>query len=144
MSELLPEVDFHSTAVNFIPKSKSQLRQWIVDTFRAEKKALSSLHFIFCSDEYLLGINKEFLDHDDYTDVITFDYGHDSEIEGEIYISVDRVRDNANSMGQNFDDELHRVMIHGVLHLCGYGDSKPEDKRVMTRKEDYYLNLRSF
>ncbi len=96
--------------------------------------------FYFCSDVYLHSINMEFLDHDTYTDIITFDYNLGKQVHGEIYISVDRVEENANTYQCAFKEELHRVMIHGVLHLCGFKDKTKEDKERMRSKETYYLS----
>ena len=96
--------------------------------------------FNFCSDESLSKINKEFLNHDTLTDVITFDYSTLNEISGEIFISIDRVRENASEFQQSFEQELKRVMIHGLLHLCGYSDKTAEDKVLMSDKENYYLD----
>jgi rRNA maturation RNase YbeY len=109
-----------------------------------EKKKTGDISFIFCSDEYLLGINQQYLEHDYYTDIITFDDVSGELISGDIFISVDRVRENAEIYGQSFSDELHRIIIHGVLHLLGYKDKEPDQKEIMTGKEDYYLSVRSF
>ena len=113
--------------------------------FLEEKVEFVEIGYIFCTDEYLLGLNEEFLNHDTYTDILTFTLsGEGQPIISEIYISIDRVKDNAVSLKIPFLDELHRVMIHGVLHLCGYSDHTPLLKTEMTLKEDYYLNkLRS-
>lgn len=98
------------------------------------------LTYIFCSDEHLLGINQQFLKHNTYTDIITFDLGeYDDEVIGEIYISVDRVADNAAKFGVDYNDELHRVIFHGALHLCGYKDKTEADRKEMRRKEDLCL-----
>ena len=137
------EVEFHSASIDFSPDAQNMLRAWLRRAFEGEGQNLVSLNYVFCSDAYLLNINQQFLNHDDFTDVITFDYGGEDGIAGEIYISVDRVKENAETFGVPFRDELHRVMIHGALHLCGYKDSKPEGKREMTEKEDYYLSLRT-
>ena len=113
--------------------------------FLEEKVDFVEIGYVFCTDDYLLGLNKEFLNHDTYTDILTFTLsGEGQPIMSEIYISIDRVKDNAVSLKIPFLDELHRVMIHGVLHLCGYSDHTPLLKTEMTLKEDYYLNkLRS-
>lgn len=102
---------------------------------------LESLNIVFCSDDYLLDINRRHLKHDYYTDIITFNLSGESDpVEGEIYISVDRVRDNAIQSGQSFTNELHRVIFHGVLHLCGFRDKSARDKAEMTRQEDAALS----
>ncbi len=137
-------VEFHSASIEFSPNHENMLRAWIGDAVNRENLTLVSLSFVFCADDYLLSINKNYLDHVDYTDVITFDYTEDDGIVGEIYISIDRVKENAGIFQQPFENELHRVMIHGVLHLCGYADSAADQKQKMTEKEDYYLSLRTF
>lgn len=114
---------------------------WIEQTIQKEKKKTGEISFIFCSDEYLLEINRSYLDHDYYTDIITFDYVENGEISGDIFISVDRVQDNAEKFQVSFDNELNRIMIHGVLHLCGYKDKAVNEKKLMTSKEDYYLGM---
>lgn len=121
-------------------KERSRLKQFIEKLFITEKKTLGSISYVFCSDEHLLGINKDFLKHDFYTDVITFDLGSDkSVIEGEVYLSVDRIKDNAKEIAVSFKEELHRVIFHGALHLCGYKDKKPIDIKTMRSREDKYL-----
>ncbi len=121
---------------------RRRLKLFINLLFKEERMLFSSLSYVFCSDQYLLSINREFLQHDDYTDIITFCLSGAAEpVEGEIYISTDRVKDNAISIGTSFNNELHRVIFHGALHLCGYKDKKPSDKRKMTDAEDKYLQL---
>ena len=121
---------------------RRRLKLFINQLFKEERMLFSSLSYVFCSDQYLLSINREFLQHDDYTDIITFCLSGASEpVEGEIYISTDRVKENAISIGTSFNNELHRVIFHGALHLCGYKDKKPSDKRKMTDAEDKYLQL---
>jgi probable rRNA maturation factor len=124
---------------------KIELKRYLVDLFRREATPLQSLTFIFCSDEYLLAINREFLNHDYYTDIITFSLGPTGEpIVGEIYISLDRVRENAQSAKQLFLVELHRVIFHGALHLCGFDDKTRVQRRAMTRMENAYLHSYRF
>lgn len=113
---------------------------WIKQSIQKEQQQLGTLNFILCSDAYLHKINVEYLNHDTFTDVITFPYREDI-IEGDIFISVDRIRENAKTFGVKFEQELHRIMIHGVLHLMGYGDKNPTDKKRMTDKENIYLSL---
>ena len=124
-------------------KHSKALKSFIVSIFNKEAKELDSLTYIFCSDSYLLNINRQYLQHDFYTDIISFNLSDhpDSPIIGEIYISTDRVKDNASIHHTNFEQELHRVLIHGVLHLCGYADKAPEEKKRMTEKEDEALEL---
>lgn len=112
---------------------------WIDKTIHNETKETGEISFIFCSDDYLMSINQQYLDHDYYTDIITFDYVENDLISGDIFISVDRVNDNAEKFQVSFKNELNRIMIHGVLHLCGYKDKAVEEKKLMTSKEDYYL-----
>ena len=123
-------------------KERTRLKLFIEKLFLIEKKKLGNLSYIFCSDEHLLTINKDFLKHDFYTDIITFDLSSSKiETEGEIYVSVDRVKDNAKQLGVSFKEELHRVVFHGALHLCGYKDKTKADSVVMRAIEDTYLSL---
>lgn len=129
---------FFQTAVSL--RERTRLKQFIVQIFKAEGRPLDSLNYIFCTDEELLTINRDYLQHDYYTDIITFELNGKAEpVLGEIYISVDRVRDNAASIGTSFRSELHRVIFHGVLHLCGYKDKTPADEKKMRAREDHYL-----
>lgn len=121
-------------------KERNRLKLFIERLFTLENKKLVSLSYIFCSDEHLLGINRDFLKHDFYTDVITFDLSSSaSPTEGEVYLSVDRIRDNAKQLGVSFKEELHRVIFHGALHLCGYEDKKRMDQQQMRSAENKYL-----
>ena len=108
----------------------------------SEIKTLGDISIIFCSDNYILDVNLRYLHHDYFTDVITFDYCEGNRLSGDLFISVDSVRENAVEFGTEFDDELHRVIVHGLLHLIGYYDHTPEDQKLMREKEDYYLGLR--
>jgi probable rRNA maturation factor len=140
-----PAIHFFSEDIPFNLKQKTLLRTWIGNTIRAENHQLRELNFIFCSDAYLLNLNKEYLNHDTLTDIITFDNGNEQGlITGDIFISIDRVRENALNYKVNEKDELHRVMIHGTLHLLGYPDKGKEAKALMTSKEDQYLLKRDF
>lgn len=126
--------------VAFILKGKFKLRRWIQESIHAEEKKEGVLNFIFCSDAYLLKMNLKYLNHDTYTDVITFDHSTESGIvAGDIFISVDRVYENATIFAIDEQKELHRVMMHGVLHLLGYQDHSLEEKALMRQKEDFYL-----
>ncbi|GGH20884.1 rRNA maturation RNase YbeY [Sphingobacterium alkalisoli] len=142
----LKDISFFSEDTDFTPKEKQKIREWIGSTIESEGyKRLSELNFIFCSDERLLDINKQYLNHDTYTDIITFDASEDEGvITGDVFISIDRVRENSEKFNVTERDELHRVIIHGVLHLCGYVDKKKEDKLLMTTKENEYLEKRAF
>lgn len=108
----------------------------------SEIKTLGDISIIFCSDNYILNINLRYLHHDYFTDVITFDYCEGDKLSGDLFISIDSVRENAVEFGIGFDEELHRVIVHGLLHLIGYDDHTPEQQMVMRAKEDYYLGLR--
>ena len=147
ISDLLPystsEISFNNVDTSYVIKQKKKLRQWVVETIQRENKFLGEISFNLSSDEYLLSINKEHLNHDYYTDIITFDFCQGSLISGDIYISIDRVKDNAKTENKTIPNELHRVIIHGILHLCGYKDKKPADARLMRDKEDFYLSLLS-
>ena len=113
--------------------------QWIKNTIEEEGKKAGDISFVFCSDDYLLEINKQYLNHDYYTDIITFDYVDDEIISGDIFVSIDRVEENADKFGVTFENELNRILIHGVLHLVGYKDKEKAEKELMTSKEDFYL-----
>lgn len=136
-------IHFFYENIPFKLKQALKLKAWIKATIQKEGFELDQLNYIFCSDEALLERNIQFLQHKTLTDIITFDLSEKEDlIEGEIYISVDRVKDNAGKFSKSFEDELHRVIIHGVLHLVGYGDKKPKLKAIMREKEDYYLKKR--
>ena len=123
---------------------KEQISEWISYTISEENCKEGEINYIFCSDDYLLQLNVDFLDHDTLTDIISFDYSVGKELHGDIYISVDRVKENALDFKVSFDDEISRVMIHGVLHYCGYKDKSEADKKEMRSKEDYYLSKRKW
>lgn len=106
----------------------------------AESKTNGEINFIFCNDEFLIGINRKYLNHDNYTDIITFDYSEGNVVSGDIFISIDRIKENAKNYGVSFENELYRVMIHGILHLCGYKDKRRTEKEKMTAGEDKYLS----
>ena len=133
---------FHSEC-DFTLSKQDARSIWIINSIINESKRVGELGFIFCTDEYLLEKNIQFLDHDTYTDIITFDYCEGDIISGDIFVSVERVTENANAFGVDFEDELDRVLIHGVLHLAGYQDKSKEEVNTMREKEDFYLSLRS-
>lgn len=136
----MPKVQFIFNDRRPTLKDRNKLKSFIELIFKREKKGLESISYIFCSDEYLLGINKQFLNHDFYTDVITFDLSSPStDCTAEVYLSVDRIKENAIKLNVSLTDELHRVVFHGVLHLCGYKDKKKADVLLMRQKEDEYL-----
>lgn len=115
------------------------IKEWLEDVIKKEKKEIGVTNLIFCSDEYLLQVNQEFLKRDYLTDVISFDYTQKSKISGDVLISIDRVRENAGDNGVSFLEELKRVMVHGVLHLIGFDDHTKENKSIMTARENLYL-----
>lgn len=138
----MASVHFFKEDIAFRLKDSLKLKAWIKATVQKEKHTLKSLSYIFCSDGALLERNIQYLNHNTYTDIITFDLSEaEGEVEGEIYISIDRVRENAGKFSKTFEDELHRVLIHGVLHLVGYRDKKADQKAEMRKKEDYYLRM---
>lgn len=125
-----------------LPKIKKRfIANWLKEVILFEGKRVGEISFIFCSDEYLLNVNRKFLDHDYYTDVITFDYVEGVLVSGDIFISLDRVSENARNLNLSFLEELDRIMVHGVLHLLGYKDKSKKDKILMTEREDYFLKL---
>jgi len=134
-------ISFHCDDVSFQWNEKNALRKWLRLIAREEKHVLQSLSFVYCSDESLLEMNRTHLSHDYFTDIITFDLSDSSVIEGEIYISIHRVSENAVAFGDSFEGELCRVMAHGLLHLCGYDDHTDADKSRMRAKETFYLSL---
>ncbi len=135
-------IKFHFQSKKFSIPNKYKLKKFLEYIFDFENKLLKDLNIIFSSDEYLLGLNNEYLNHDFYTDILTFDLSSDAKhIIGEIYISHERIEENARVLKISFLDEVYRVMFHGVLHLCGYVDSDKKFKKQMTGKENYYLNL---
>jgi rRNA maturation RNase YbeY len=124
---------------NFLLASEESISKWIIDTISSESYKLEEINYIFCDDEYLHKLNVEFLKHDTLTDIISFDYSVGKIIQGDIFISVERVADNAKDFGVSFEAELHRVIIHGVLHYCGYKDKTDADAQLMRSKENHYL-----
>ena len=134
------KINFFVEEIDFKLKNKKDLRNWIEQTIVAENHTLKEINFIFCNDAYLLKINQEYLQHDTYTDIITFDNSEiEKEIVSDIFISVERVAENALTYQITTLQELYRVMIHGTLHLLGYKDKSPGDKKRMTEKENFYL-----
>ncbi|MGB6035078.1 MAG: rRNA maturation RNase YbeY [Cryomorphaceae bacterium] len=137
-------VHFHSEHPDYVFDRQDDISAWIRKACREEKVKIEQLDIIFCTDDDLLEINIKHLDHNYLTDVITFPYSEGEIIAGDIFISIDRVKDNAKDLNCEWFDELCRVMVHGVLHLCGYTDKESDDQAEMRKKEDYYLSLRSF
>lgn len=136
----MSQIHFFTQNITLPLRERNRLKPFLSNLAKQEGKRLDSLNYIFCTDKALLAINKEYLNHDFYTDIITFDLSETpGQLSGEIYISIDRVRDNAKTQGTTIKEELHRVIFHGLLHLCGYKDKKPGEIRVMREKEEYYL-----
>ncbi len=133
-------ISFIQEDVDFVVTNQNKLKKWIKDIILERNKKLVEITFVFCSDNYLLALNQQYLNHDTYTDVITFDNSDDFEdIEGDIFISIDRVMENADKFHHTTENELHRVMVHGVLHLIGFEDKNTIQKEEMTREEDKCL-----
>lgn len=136
-----PKVSFFFDQVKFSLPGRTDLKKFIEQLFKKEGRRLNSLNYVFCSDKKLLEINRQFLNHDYFTDIITFDLSEGAgATSAEIYISIDRVRDNAINHDESFQSELHRVIFHGALHLCGYGDKTRAEKLKMRDREDHYLS----
>lgn len=135
-----PFVSFHyQTPVPGL-RNRTRLKRFIGGIFKKENTAAHSVQFIFCTDNFLLDINRRFLQHDYYTDIISFNLADKSQpVEGEIYISIDRVKENAGLLGLSFNQELHRVIFHGILHFCGYKDKTAAEQTMMRKMEDFYL-----
>ncbi len=127
---------------NFVFKGKALNNKWLRLVAESEIRRIGDIYIIFCSDNYMLDINQKFLGHDYFTDIITFDYCVGDRLSGDLFISVETVQDNALEYEVEFEDELNRVIVHGVLHLIGYDDKTEEERELMRKKEDYYLSLR--
>jgi len=141
-------IHFHTEGIKYSLNNKTLLKQWITSTIEKRKCKTGEITFVFCSDDYLLKINREYLNHDTYTDIITFDYSDQFPlvkgvrgIRGDILISIDRVKENAEKFSKSLEEELHRVIIHGVLHLLGYSDKTKAAKAEMTKQEDVCLKV---
>jgi probable rRNA maturation factor len=137
----MPGVNFHNQDISFKLSNPRKTTSWIKNVIRSEGCKLIQVNYIFCSDEYLWEMNIEYLNHQTYTDIITFDNSEqEGDIEGDIFISVDRVKENAEKLKIEFSKELRRVLIHGILHLVGYSDKSARQKAEMRKKEDFYLS----
>jgi len=132
-------ITYHSQNITFPCLSKSKTTHWIKTVAQQYERRIGNIAFVFCSDECILNINRDFLQHDYYTDIITFDYSEKNIISGELYISLDTVKTNAEKFGESFERELHRVIIHGILHLCGQNDQTSEEQAEMRMKEEWAL-----
>ena len=135
-------VSYYTEDIQFSFKEKRLTSRWLKFVAESEAKRLGDIAVIFCSDNYILDVNIKYLQHDYYTDIITFDYCEGNRLSGDLFISIDSVRENAAFYGTEFADELNRVIVHGVLHLIGYDDHAEEDIAVMRAKENYYLSQR--
>jgi probable rRNA maturation factor len=122
-------------------QNEDQIVTWISTVILSENKKEGDINYIFCDDEYLLNLNEQYLDHDTLTDIISFDYSVGNELHGDIFISVERVRENAQDFNVTFEEELKRVLVHGVLHYCGYKDKSEEDEQLMRSKEDEKIKM---
>jgi rRNA maturation RNase YbeY len=134
-------ISFFAEDVSIPKLEKRKLKVWLKNIIESEGKKLGGISYIFCSDNFLLEVNRKYLNHDYFTDIITFDYVNKDIISGDIFISIDRVKDNAISFNNSFHTEINRMLVHGVLHLLGYKDKTKRDKQVMTFKEDFFINI---
>ncbi len=135
------KISFFYEETNFTLPQARKIKAWLKTIIVSEEFELNLINYIFCSDEYLLSLNVQYLDHDTYTDIITFDYSSEGLLEGDIYISVDRVTENALKLNVGFSEEIHRVMVHGLLHMMGFKDKSQIEKKQMRSKEDSCLTL---
>lgn len=135
-------VSYFFEETDFLFKGRVKNNKWLKLVAESEIRKLGDINIIFCSDNYILDINQRFLSHDYFTDIITFDYCEGDKLSGDLFISVDSVKENSIQYGTEFNDELNRVMVHGILHLIGYDDHTKAQQKQMRQKEDYYLSLR--
>ena len=140
----MSQINFFKESVSFRMMHSEDIKKWLINVCRSEKRKIENINYIFCNDGYLRKMNKQYLQHDYNTDIITFDNSESREIAGDIFISIDRVKSNCVTYKSSFADELHRVMVHGLLHLIGYDDTTEKKKVVMRKKEDEFLSKRSF
>ena len=136
-------ISYYFEDIDFKFKGKAKNNAWLKTVAESEVRRVGDINIIFCSDNYILDVNQKYLQHDYFTDIITFDYCEDDTLSGDLFISVDSVKENASFYGTEFEVELNRVIVHGLLHLIGYDDHKDQDIKMMRSKEDYYLELRS-
>lgn len=135
-------ISYYSEGIDFILKGKAFNNKWLKLVAESEIRRIGDVSIIFCSDSYILDINMKYLQHDYFTDIITFDYCEGEKLSGDLFISIDSVRENALQYGTEFDEELNRVMVHGILHLIGYDDHTKDNQKIMREKENYYLSFR--
>lgn len=133
---------YYNYETKFNLENETKVSEWITNAINSEGYELEEISYIFCDDDYLLEKNIKYLNHDTLTDIISFDYTIGKQISGDIFISIERIKENCNEFNTEFIDELHRVIIHGVLHFCNFKDKTKEEKQTMRTKEDYYLSLR--
>ena len=133
-------VYFHNEDNSYVLPAKRKVKSWLKNSIEHQKMSIGTINVVFCSDQHLLVINKEYLNHDYYTDIITFNYCEAKQISGDLFISIDRIKDNSKNNKILFVNELHRVIIHGVLHLCGFNDKTKAEKKEIRQMEDYFLN----
>ncbi len=135
-------IRYFNEDIKFVLKQKLLNNRWLKTVAGSEMRRIGDINIIFCSDNYILDVNMKYLEHDYFTDIITFDYCEKDILSGDLFISIDSVRENASFYGTDFEDELNRVMVHGILHLIGYDDHSENDIAQMRAKENYYLQLR--
>lgn len=133
-------INFFSEGISFKPKQILKIKSWLKDVAKEEGYQVGTLNYVFCNDEYILETNRQYLQHDYYTDIITFDNTENFKISGDLVVSIDTVKSNAELIGVDFNQELCRVIVHGVLHLCGYKDKSEDEERLMRDKENNYLS----
>ena len=134
-------INFYEEDIKSHLRNRRVIKQWIKDIISSYNYSTGNISYIFCSDDYLLNINRQYLSHDYYTDVITFDYDENNIVSGDIFISVDTVKSNSEQYSVSYNCELYRVIIHGVLHLCGLKDKTPEDAKIMREAEEKSLQI---
>ena len=135
-------VRYYTEDISFNFKGRRFNNRWLKEVALKEAKVLGDISIVFCSDPYILKVNRKYLGHDYYTDIITFDYCSDNTLAGDLFISIDSVKDNSAYYGSSFEEELDRVIVHGILHLVGYDDHTESDIKTMREKENFYLSLR--
>ncbi len=134
-------INFYAEEVALPQIKKTEVKEWIKEVAKKYGKRVGDVSYIFCNDDKILEVNKQYLDHDYYTDIITFDYTEGDKIGGDLFISIDTVKSNSEQFGEPFEKELHRVIIHGILHLCGINDQSPEERANMIDNENQALEI---
>lgn len=135
-------ISYFQEDINFVLKGRLKNNKWLSLVAESEIKRIGNINIIFCSDNYILDVNQKYLQHDYFTDIITFDYCEGDKLSGDLFISIDSVRENSIEYKTDFNDELNRVMVHGLLHLIGYDDHTEDDIALMRKKENYYMSLK--